>query len=181
MPLDCALQCLVQESYNSFLLTIGSNTVAIYSIPNGSLKIFDSHARDSFGMPHPQGTCVLLELNSINSLTEYFRNVYKPDVLFELKGIKITVAQFTNCHTNNSDTNMCPSTSDKFNSAKCCAICYYSICFSTISACSYWNDQTLSAIIEHADLHYQKGLNNEMSSHVIICHKVLIYVVPMLR
>ena len=35
MPLDCALQCLVQESYNSFLLIIGSNTVAIYSIPNG--------------------------------------------------------------------------------------------------------------------------------------------------
>ena len=77
MPLDCALQCLIQESYNSFLLTIGSNTVAIYSIPNGSLKIFDSHARDSFGMPHPHGTCVLLELNSINSLIEYFRNAYK--------------------------------------------------------------------------------------------------------
>ena len=73
MPLDCALQCLIQESYNSFLLTIGSNTVAIYSIPNGSLKIFDSHARDSFGMPHSDGTCVLLELNSINSLTEIFQ------------------------------------------------------------------------------------------------------------
>ena len=55
---------------------------------------------------------------------------------------------------------MCPSTSNKFNSGQCCAICYYSICFSTISACSYWNDQTLSAILEHADLHYQEGLND---------------------
>ena len=64
MPLHCALQCLIQESYNSFLLTIGSNTVAIYSILNDLLKIFDSHARDSFGMPHFDGTCVLLELNS---------------------------------------------------------------------------------------------------------------------
>ena len=160
MPLDCALQCLVQESYYLFLLTIGSNTVVIYSIPNGSLKIFDSHARDLLGMPHPHGTCVLLEVNSINSLTEYFRNAYKPNVLFELKGIKITVAQITNQHTNDSDTNMCPSTSNKFNSGKCCAICYYSICFSTISACSYWNDQILSAIIEHANLHYQEGLND---------------------
>ena len=91
MPLDCALHCLAQESYNSFLLTIGSNTVSIYSIPNGLLQIFDSHARYSFGMAHPQGTCVLLEVNSINSLVEYFQNLYKPDILFELKGIKITV------------------------------------------------------------------------------------------
>ena len=102
-------------------------------------------------------------------MTEYFRNACKPDVLFEIKGIKITVAQFTwitNWDTNQSDTNMCPSTSDnKFNSGECCAICYYSICFSTISAYSYWNDQTLSAILEHADLHYQEGLNhgNEFS------------------
>ena len=51
-------------------------------------------------------------------------------------------------------------TSDKFNSTQCCAICYYSICFSTISACSYWNDQTFSAILQHADLHYQEGLNH---------------------
>ena len=70
MPLDCALQCMIQESYNSFLLTIGSNTVAIYSIPNGLLKTFDSHARDSFGKFGifdsfgSDGTCVLLELNS---------------------------------------------------------------------------------------------------------------------
>ena len=80
------------------------------SIPNGLLKIFDSRARDSFGMPHSDGTCVLLELNSINSLTEYFRNAYKPDVLFELISIKITVAQFTqitNWDTNQlSDTNI---------------------------------------------------------------------------
>ena len=50
----------MQERYNSLLLTIGSNThVSIYSIPNGRLKLFDSHARDSFGVPHPHGTFVL--------------------------------------------------------------------------------------------------------------------------
>ena len=63
MPLYCALQSLIQESYNSFLLTIGCNTVSIYIIPNGLLKILDSHARDSFGMAHSHGTCVLLEVN----------------------------------------------------------------------------------------------------------------------
>ena len=46
-------------------------------------------------MAHSHGTCVLLEINSINNLVEYFKNLHKPDVLFDIKGIKITVAQFT--------------------------------------------------------------------------------------
>ena len=31
-----------------------------------------------------------------------------------------------------------------------CAVYIYSICFSTIISCSYWKNQTLSDIIEHA-------------------------------
>ena len=46
-------------------------------------------------MAYSHGTRVLLEVNSINNLIEYFKNLYKPDVLFELKGIKITVSQYT--------------------------------------------------------------------------------------
>ena len=84
MPLDCALQNLIQEIYISFLLTIGCSTIAIYTTSNGVLKIFDSHARDSFGMAHACGTCVL-EVNSINILLQYFQNLYKRDILFELK------------------------------------------------------------------------------------------------
>ena len=187
MSLDCALQNLVQENYNSFLLTIGCNTVSIYTIPNGLLKIFDSHARDSFGMAHPHGTCVLLEVNSINNLIEYFKNLYKPDVLFELKGVKITVVQctqITNMHTNQiSDTNTsesslscCSSVCDNetFNdnfisSGQSCAICLYSICFSTIMTCSYWNDESLSAVAEHGMLLYQQSSNdgNELSCNYL--------------
>ena len=171
MSLHCALQSLLQENYNSFLLTIGSNTISIYTIPNGLLKIFDSHARDSFGMAHSHGTCVLLEVNSINNLVEYFQNLYQPDVLFELKGIKITVTQFTQVSnmdtcSNTSQSSHCSSRSDNqtsnenFNSGQCCAMCYYCICFSTITACNYWNDLTLTAIAEHAMLHYQEALKD---------------------
>ena len=39
MPLDCALQTLMQESYISSLLTIGCSTIAIYTSSNGVLKI----------------------------------------------------------------------------------------------------------------------------------------------
>jgi len=44
------------ENYNSFILTIGYISVGIYCIGDGGFKIFDSHARDLYGMSHPQGT-----------------------------------------------------------------------------------------------------------------------------
>ena len=53
------------------------------------MKIFDSHARDSFGMPHPHGTCVFLEFDSFRNLIEYFKFLYRPDVIYEIKGVKI--------------------------------------------------------------------------------------------
>ena len=172
MPLYCALQTLIQVGYISFLLTIGCSTVAIYTTSNDVLKIFDSHARDSFGMADACGTCVLLEVNSINNLLQYFQNLYKCDVLFELKGVKIAVAQFTEntiLHTNISQSTLtcCSSTChnhaviDNLNSSiQCYAICFYSICFSVINPCSYWNDLALNAIAEHGDVFYQKTLNN---------------------
>ena len=41
-------------------------------------------------MPHPQGSCVLLEVNSLNDLIKYFQGLYQdPNVLFELKGVHI--------------------------------------------------------------------------------------------
>ena len=160
MPLDCALQTLIQEGYISFLLTIGCSTVAIYTTSNDVLKIFDSHARDSFGMCDGHGTCVLLEVNSINNLIEYLKNLHKTDILFELKGVKITVAQITNIHRNTSESNLSSCSSvcdneafdDNFNSCGqyCVIMCFYSICFSTITVCNYWNDLTLSVIAEHA-------------------------------
>ena len=60
MPFARAMQNLLQENYDLFLVTIGCNTVSVY-LPNGSLKIFYSHARDSFGMPQPHGTCAIAE------------------------------------------------------------------------------------------------------------------------
>ena len=84
MPIDSAFEQLRQEAFNSFLLTIEHNTLS-----NGLLKVFDFHARDSFGMPHPYGTCVLLEFDSISNLTEYFKFIYRFGAIFELRGVKI--------------------------------------------------------------------------------------------
>ena len=39
-------------------------------------KVFDSHGRDLYGMHHSQGTCVLLEVNTLNEPIDYFQGLY---------------------------------------------------------------------------------------------------------
>ena len=83
-----------------------------------------------------------------------------------LKGVKIAVTQFTD--TNISQPTLTCSSStcdnqaiiDNLNSSiQAYAICFYSICFSVIKPCSYWNDLALN-IAEHGDIFYQETLND---------------------
>ena len=85
-----AMQSLPGQNYNSFLLAILITTVGFYRNGDGMFKISDSHGSDSYGMPHPQGICVLLEVNTLNELINHFQGLYQnPNVLFELKGVHI--------------------------------------------------------------------------------------------
>ena len=54
MPETNAMQTLVEENYNSFLLKIQSNNKGMYYTPDGRLKLFDSHARDLFACQTPK-------------------------------------------------------------------------------------------------------------------------------
>lgn len=76
MPLGNALQILIGQNYHSFLLTVHCSTVAIYCYGDGRFRIFDSHARNSSGFPHPQGTCVLLDVDNFNLLINYFQSLF---------------------------------------------------------------------------------------------------------
>ncbi|XP_015764283.1 PREDICTED: uncharacterized protein LOC107343234 [Acropora digitifera] len=167
MPLENAIQALIGQSYHSFLLTILSTTVAIYCTADGKFKIFDSHARDSFGIPHPQGTCVLLEVNTLNELVNYFQMVYQnPEVVFELKGVHIIEMLRENAKIPNyQQTTHATSCSTDAGTIKikiplewCGAIFFYCICFSIIKSCGYWNAQTREAIIDHASMFYREKL-----------------------
>ena len=53
------------------MLTIGCIGVSMYCNCDIGSKILDSHARDVYGRAHPQGTCMLLETLSIDSLVCY--------------------------------------------------------------------------------------------------------------
>ena len=163
-----AMQALLGQNYNSFLLTILSTTVGFYYNDDGKFKIFDSHGRDSYGMPHPQGTCVLLEVNTLNELINYFQGLYQnPNVLFELKDVHINEKQ---CHMTDISDQQLSAVPLKANHADaeittihipllcCCATSFYSICFSIIKYCGYWNSQTLDRITDHANKLYREKL-----------------------
>ena len=79
-------------NYRSCLLTIGMNTVAIMMPFPDVYEVFDSHSRDFYGMPSMSGYCVLISVEGIQNLAQYFdltsqccaSNDYIP---FELKGV----------------------------------------------------------------------------------------------
>ena len=43
----------------------------------------------------------------------------------------------------------------------CCATSFYSICFSIIKYCGYWNSQALDRITDHANKFYKEKLNGD--------------------
>ena len=132
--LDRAFQSLISENFNNFVLTIGCTAVAIYCKGNVGLNIFDSHARDIYGRSHPQGTCVLLEVSSLNSLVHYFQSIHDND-LFELKGVNSNKVQNSNLFQSHA----CETR--KLNVS--CAVAGYSLCYSVIKSFSYWNSNLI--------------------------------------
>ena len=139
--LEIALQSLMSDNYTSFMLTIGSTAVAIYRHGNMGFKVFDSHARDSYGRSNINGTCVLLELPSLNSLIYYFQSIHN-NVIFEIKGAKIQNVQGASIQTANYLIRECTN----FNLS--CTVAIYSICYSIMKSCGYWNSNTLSNIVD---------------------------------
>ena len=45
-----AFDSLLMDNYHAYILTVELYTEAIYCLPNGRCKIFDSHGRDLLGM-----------------------------------------------------------------------------------------------------------------------------------
>ena len=66
--LQIAFESLLSQKFTSFILTVRRTGVSIYCNGDIGFKIFDSHARDVYGRAHLQGTCVLLETLSLDSL-----------------------------------------------------------------------------------------------------------------
>ena len=79
-------------NYKSCLLTIGMNTVAILMPFPDVFKVFDSHSRDLYGMPCMSGHCVLISVEGLQNLAQYFHltsqsSGLNDNIPFELKGV----------------------------------------------------------------------------------------------
>ena len=82
-----------QLNYDLALLTIGCNTVAIFKISEVTFKVFDSHSRDTYGMPQSFGKCFLLTICSIPDLVTYFQSLSAQvggNLPYEIKGVSIS-------------------------------------------------------------------------------------------
>ena len=113
----------------------------LYCNATAGFKIFDSHARDFYGRSHPQGTCVLLDLLSINGLVHYFQSIHNND-LFEVKGVKINAVQ-NSIHPQNYDNNEIGAFTLS------CAVAMYSLYYAIMKPCGYWNSNTLLTIVDN--------------------------------
>ena len=87
-----AFELLISESYTNFILIVRCITVVTYCNSNMGFKIFDSHARHLYGRGQPQGTCVPLEVLSLNSSVHYFQSIQNTDI-FEERGVQINNIQ----------------------------------------------------------------------------------------
>ena len=99
MSRDRAFESLLSQNYSSFILTIECIGVSIYHTDNGNYKIFDSHARDEYGRSHPSGTCVLLEVPSIQGLVQCFQTIHSLSDNYELRGVQISTYEVTSIET----------------------------------------------------------------------------------
>ena len=169
MSLASAFVSLLRENYNSFLLTIGSYAVAIYSLPSGGYKIFDSRSKDLSGMTHPLGTCTLIEIDSLDNLVQYFHTFHAEttNTTYEAKGVSIQEMHIDNENNTAGCSGECISSISKQVNLcpykDCCAISFYSICFATIKSCGYWNSDTVESIVENGKIFYQEYCFGEHS------------------
>ena len=95
----------------------------------------------------------LPEVGTLNELINYFKGLYQnPNVLFALKGVHINEKQFYMTDISDQQLSAVPLEANHADAEIttihipllcCCATSFYSICFSIIKYCGYWNSQTL--------------------------------------
>ena len=131
-----------------------------YHTDNGSYKIFDSHARDEYGRSHPSGTCVLLEVPSIQSLVQYFQTIHSLTDNYELRGVQISTYETTAVNSVREEHNC--------SCKQCCPVGLYAMCYSIAKSYSYWNSKTLCCIAEQGNKYFycNMGINRHLTKQI---------------
>ena len=76
----------------------------------------------------------------------------KNNVIWQI--LLINICQLSSLEANHADAEI---TTIHIPLLCCCATSFYSICFSIIKYCGYWNSQTLDRITDHANKFYKEN------------------------
>ncbi|XP_047209677.1 uncharacterized protein LOC124860407 [Girardinichthys multiradiatus] len=79
LPLASQLECLSENVTHAFLL-VNPECIAVFRDRDGRFGVFDSHSRNSAGLPYPNGTAVVMTFSDLTLMVEH---LYK---LFENRG-----------------------------------------------------------------------------------------------
>ena len=121
-------------------------------------------------MTHPLGTCTLIKSDSLDNLAQYIQTFHAKatNTTYEIKGVGIQemhIKSEIDIHAAGCSEECILSIrkEDKF----CpCAISFYSICFSIIKSCAYWNSDTVESIVENGKIFYQEHC---FGKHTFLC------------
>ena len=119
--------------------------------------MFDSHARDVYGKSHTRGTCGPLDISSTDNLVHHFQSLNGATDLYELKDLQITKYDV---EISNNVKEVLKRYQVNTSVIKTTVLQkFFILRYSIISPSSYWNSNTLDAIIENGS-----QLNNTMQS-----------------
>ncbi|CAG2237450.1 unnamed protein product [Mytilus edulis] len=94
LPLDQALQESLVDYEGCFICAYDTSFLALKH--GQDLFLFDSHARNEFGLKHSDGKSLLLKLSSLNHLYQYCCNMVSgasQNQWFEITGVSISIVE----------------------------------------------------------------------------------------
>uniref|UniRef100_A0A8W8MHH3 OTU domain-containing protein n=1 Tax=Magallana gigas TaxID=29159 RepID=A0A8W8MHH3_MAGGI len=99
MPLDLAIQNSLIGTDGCFICAVNQTFVIMKH--NQEFFLFDSHARNSFGLVDPNGRSLLMQLADISQVYEYCSNlaqgVPRDSQWFEVTGVNVTIDEGLPC------------------------------------------------------------------------------------
>ncbi|XP_047213329.1 uncharacterized protein LOC124863125 [Girardinichthys multiradiatus] len=84
-PLASQLECLSENVTHAFLL-VTPECIAVFRDRDGRFGVFDSHSRNSAGLPHPNGTAVVMTFSNLTLMVEHLYKLFQnrgPNATYE--------------------------------------------------------------------------------------------------
>ncbi|XP_023201734.1 uncharacterized protein LOC111610898 [Xiphophorus maculatus] len=85
LPLALQLECLSENVTHAFLL-VTPECIAVFRDRSGRFGFFDSHSRNSAGLPHPSGTAVMMTFCNLSDMVSHLLKLFRnrgPNATYE--------------------------------------------------------------------------------------------------